>query len=291
MHAYLRAVGFSDYKRKKNIEQLLERVERNADRSQMVQLASGETRFQLFTETGDGIGISICGEMNENDEMEREFYFPFLTAEETSTTANCQVWRQAEKEAYAGMCEEYKLGVSLIFYVQNQMDYLSRNSDTNHFYKIDSVALTGLSVSGKILFPVKKTEKQREKIKVSSENRTNLLEEARKGNTDAMDTLALEDMDLYNTISGRVRKEDIYSIVDTTFMPYGVECDQYTVIGEILEMKLVENRLTGEEIYVLTLESSDIPMKIGINKKDLLGEPAIGRRFKGQVWLQGVLKF
>jgi hypothetical protein len=28
-----------------------------------------------------------------------------------------------------------------------------------------------------------------------------------------------------------------------------------------------------------------------MNKKDLLGEPAVGRRFKGNIWLQGMIDF
>jgi hypothetical protein len=30
---------------------------------------------------------------------------------------------------------------------------------------------------------------------------------------------------------------------------------------------------------------------IAINKADLLGEPAPGRRFKGQIWMQGIADF
>lgn len=290
MHAYLRAVGFSDYKRKKNIEQLLDQAQNNPDKSHTAELETGERRFQTFTETGDGFGLSICGEINEENEMEREFYFPFLYAHDISTKAPCQVQRHAEKESYSGMCEEYKVGVSLIFHVLNNVYYMSKKMD-NKKAKVKNVLLSGLSINGKIMLPIKKTEKQREKIKVSSENRTSLLEEARKGNTTAMDTLALEDMNLYNSISGRIRKEDVYSIVDTSFMPYGVECDQYSIIGEILDVELVENRWTNEEIYVMTVEASEMRMRICINKKDLLGEPEIGRRFKGQVWLQGILGF
>ena len=40
---------------------------------------------------------------------------------------------------------------------------------------------------------------------------------------------------MYAMISKRVMDEDIYSIVDTYFMPYGMECDLYSVMGEILE--------------------------------------------------------
>ena len=48
-----------------------------------------------------------------------------------------------------------------------------------------------------------------------------------------------------------------------------------------------QNSLTKEWIYVLTLESHDLVFEVCINKDDLLGEPAVGRRFKGVVWMQG----
>ena len=49
--------------------------------------------------------------------------------------------------------------------------------------------------------------------------------------------------------------------------------------------------MTGEEIYQFTIESNDMQFDICINKKDLLGEPEVGRRFKGVVWLQGQIHF
>ena len=86
-------------------------------------------------------------------------------------------------------------------------------------------------------------------------------------------------------------KADIFSLVDTYFMPYGVECDQYSVLGEITDMKLVTNGLTGEKVHILTLCCNDLNLKVAINSIDLLGEPAVGRRFKGSVWLQGQVNF
>ena len=74
-------------------------------------------------------------------------------------------------------------------------------------------------------------------------------------------------------------------------MPCGVECDQYSVIGEIQELTKERNAVTGEEIYIMTLECNDLVFDVAVNCADLIGEPAIGRRFKGQVWLQGEINF
>ena len=74
-------------------------------------------------------------------------------------------------------------------------------------------------------------------------------------------------------------------------MPYGIECDQYNVLGEILDIMKFKNILTGEEICQMTIESNDMQFDVCINSKDLLGEPAVGRRFKGTIWLQGQLHY
>ena len=92
-------------------------------------------------------------------------------------------------------------------------------------------------------------------------------------------------------ISRRISDEDVFSIVTTHFMPCGVECDHYNVMGEILSVELVENNKTEEKIYVLSIETNEIIMDVCINQKDLLGEPKPGRRFRGIIWLQGLVHF
>ena len=46
---------------------------------------------------------------------------------------------------------------------------------------------------------------------------------AREGDEEAMESLTLEDIDTYSMISKRIMTEDILSIVDTYFMPYGID--------------------------------------------------------------------
>ena len=93
-------------------------------------------------------------------------------------------------------------------------------------------------MKGSILLPIKKDEEQVLRVKKDSANRNKLLAAARQGDEDAIETLTLEDMDMYTTISRKIQKNDIFSLVDTYFMPYGVECDQYSVLGEITEFRL-----------------------------------------------------
>ena len=151
--------------------------------------------------------------------------------------------------------------------------------------------MSGLSVEGTIMMPINKNEQQKEKSKKASSERKQLLAQARMGNEEAIESLTLEDMDTYTTISRKIHKEDVFSLVDTYFMPYGVECDQYSILGEIIDVREEVNRITGEQLVIMSLECNELTFDVCINRKDLYGEPAVGRRFKGVIWLQGYINF
>ena len=118
-----------------------------------------------------------------------------------------------------------------------------------------------------------------------------LMSAAKEGNPDAIESLTLDDIDTYAAVSKRIRGEDIYSIVDTHFMPSGLECDQYAILGEILNIDTIENLLTGKELYVLTVETNELQFDVCVPVEKVIGEPAIGRRLKAQIWLQGHINF
>ena len=141
------------------------------------------------------------------------------------------------------------------------------------------------------MMPIQKTEWQKKKIQKDTVTRNRLIQAARGGDEEAIESLTLEDMDTYTTISRRIQKMDVFSLVDTYFMPYGVECDQYSILGEILECNSVKNSMTGEEVFIMQVCCNDLNFQVCINKKDLMGEPAVGRRFKGSIWLQGYINY
>ncbi len=277
------------YQKKREIEALLDLLQKNPAFTRGVELDSGTHLCEMRAEAAPGLGISIVGELDEAGNFEREFYIPYLESHVDSTTAECSIQRHADRETYAGMADETKLGISLIFYMQNLSEYREKQLKKSGPHRIKSVSLSGLSVYGKILLPIRKTESQIEKTQTATKNRNHLIEAARNGDEKAMETLTIEDMDLYSRINRRALKEDLYSIIDTCFMPCGVECDQYSVIGNIREVQKVRNIYTKEEIYILELECNDLIFPVCINSQDLMGEPTAGRRFKGQIWLQGTL--
>lgn len=291
MHRFLRAAGFSMYQKKKDIDALMKCLAKDSGFSRCIQIDRDTSLYEMRYGIAPGIGIAMFGELNEKDELDVEYYYPYALSDIVTSSADCSIQRHTEKETYAGLLDEYKVGISLIFYLLNSMEYRERNMKKTGTTKVESANLAAFSVHGKVLLPIKKTAKQIEKEKVSARNRDSLLEAAKNGDEDAMESLTIEDIDLYSQASRRVLKEDIYSIIDTCFMPSGIECDQYSVIGEITEIDLKKNRITGEELYDMKLECNDLFFRVVINKMDLLGEPQVGRRFKGRIWMQGVANF
>ena len=292
MHKFLRTVGFSLYQKKHDIQKLLENLVEQAESSQIWKIQiDGETNLcRVRTEVATDMGIDIYGEMDEFGIIRPEYYIPFLLSHDISSEADCSIQRHTEKETYAGLLDEFRVGISLIYYLENAMEYRQRNMEKEST-EVIYVNLVGMSVKGKILLPVKKSAKQVEMAKVAFKERTNLMEAAKNGDEDAIETLTIEDIDLYSQISRRVAKEDIYSIIDSSFMPCGIECDQYAIIGDILYIDKRKNGFTGEEVYDMKIECNDMIFHVAINSQDLIGEPEVGRRFKGQIWMIGSAKF
>lgn len=292
MHKFFRTVGFSMYQKKHDIRDLLQKLVKDAEDSQIkkLYLDTDTNLCCVRAEMDTDMGVYIYGEMDDQGVIQPEYYVPYVLSNDISSDAECSIQRHTEKETYAGLLEEFRVGISLIYYLENMMEFKEKKMSKDHF-KVSYVNLCGLAVSGKILLPIKKSVKQMEMSKVAAKERTNLIEAAKNGDEEAMEALTIEDVDLYSQISKRMMKEDIYSIIDNCFMPCGIECDQYAIIGDILEINMKKNRLTGEEVYDLKLECNDMIFHVAINKQDLIGHPQIGRRFKGQIWMMGTAKF
>lgn len=289
MHKFLRAIGFSDI-RKKDLDILIEDIIAHPEFMKATKDSEGNEFIEVSKSYGENFGLMVRGFYDEDEVFHMSYYFPYAYGENISTYEQVSVEKHAEKESYAGVCDEMRLGVTLIFYLQNVADFLCEYKESNHVKTVEGAILSALSVDGKILLPI--MQKKTEKIAANHkrEKRNQLLAEAREGNEEAIECLTKEDMDIYSSLSKRIQKEDVFSIVSSSFLPYGIESDQYSVLGEIVEVEENINFVTNEKIYSMKIECNDIIFNITINQKDLLGEPAVGRRFKGNVWMQGMVR-
>lgn len=289
MHSYLKSVGFSKVKKREEIREILLDVVRNYDEKTAVEDYPDGVFVEFSKNYGSNCGITVCGQYDEKNRFHIEYYFPFFRGTGITTQEQVTVERHADREAFSGACDDLRIGITLIFYLQNGTEYMLEKQKKVPGNR--STTLSGLAGEGRILLPVLKDKEAVKVEKETSTNRSNLIAAARNGDEEAMESLTMEDMDTYSMISHRIVHEDILSIVDSYFMPCGIQCDQYSVLGEILEFHTFENIATGEELLQMKIDCNNIQFDVCINQKDLLGEPAVGRRFRGDIWLQGQIHF
>lgn len=290
-HKFLKSIGFSEVNSRKEIKKILKLVLMSPTEKQYVTLQDDSIAVEYRKSFSDEFGIAVCGEFSDDADFDYEFYYPYFKGRYVSTTTDIDLERVMETESYEGVFDDSRVGISIIFRLINRLDYqkILMKDDIKTVKK--SVILSGLAESGTILFPIKKDKRQVMKEKRDTIERNKLIADARAGDETALETLTLKDIDIYSSISRRIMTEDVFTLVDTYIMPYGLECDLYSVMGEILDVNLKENDLSGEVVCILTLSCNDLVFEVCINKADLIGEPMKGRRFKGTIWLTGEVNF
>lgn len=287
----MRAIGFSELLDRREQQKLVTDIIMNAKHRSYTSNGEETILAEFCEDFAENIGVAVCGEFDAEDKFTYDYFYPYLRGSGISSYEDVSVERHAEKESYAGVCDDIKVGVSLIFYLQNIIPYVKAQKMDLLPIRGTTLTLSGLSLQGSIILPIIKNEREVQRVKKASMNRNQLIAAARQGDEEAIESLTLEDMDTYTSISRKILTEDVLSLVDTYFMPYGVECDQYSILGEILEYNMITNKLTGEKVYVMKVSCNDLQFDVCINALDLYGEPQVGRRFKGVIWMQGYINY
>lgn len=293
MHDYLRAVGFSNVESRKDLDKILGVVltRPSFTRTYCPKERRKITLVEKSYDFSERMGITVRGEYDDKGFFHLEHYFPYLIGKRVSAYETMIVHKRMDTYAFTGTADNLHFGVTLMFYLQNALDYLEAFEKGSGIKDALPVTLSALSCSGKILLPIEKTLEQ---VRIQTEDNTThskLLHQAKNGDEEAINLLTIRDIDKYSMISRRLLTEDVYSIVESTFMPYGSEADHFTILGDIKEVIPHINSLTGEGLTEMIVSCNGIDFFIGINNADLLGEPKVGRRFKGTIWLQGLADF
>lgn len=291
MHRFLRTIGFSELKTKKQLDKLIKEIIGHSDVEKIAIDSDGSEFVEMTKMFHESFGITVCGQYEEDNKFSMEYYYPIFIGRDISTNEQIEIERHVGNESYAGICDEMRLGVTLIFYLQNVADYLNQKVNCESHFQNVTTSLSALALNGKIILPIGKNEEQIRNTEKNKRNHNYLMAAARDGDEEAIESLTLEDIDLYSMISKRVEKEDIFSIVESYFMPYGIESDQYSIMGTILEIKETQNKFTEENVLLMKVNSNDLIFDLCINEKDLVGVPKVGRRFKGNIWMQGKINF
>ena len=291
MHRFLRAIGFSKIKTREEFNNLIKKALDNPVASYYNLYKDDVVYGDKYFKVGNNMGLVVCGDIDSKDEFVWEYAFPCFEPSTISTNSRSSVDRQASRVAFSGICEDNKIGVTIIYYLINRIDYMKESLSGKESLNGVSVSFSALSDKGTIMMPLAKDILAKQKGGKKIKNRDKLIEAARQGDEKAIESLTIDDIDVYSTLSRRIKEDDLYTIVDTYFMPYGVECDLYSVMGEIEEINEVKNSVTDEIVYQMAISCNGMHIDVCINKEDLFGEPAVGRRFKGTIWLQGQLNY
>lgn len=294
MHEFLQAIGFDKIISRKEIRKIVKDIEMDYSQYSRIGLEQDLDFCEIKKEYGEDFGISVYGEIETSrgeEIFEKQYYLPYFNGNSVTSYADIFVERRADRNAFVGICEDLKVEVTIIFHLQNALDYIEERKLGHIPKKGTSLTLSGLANEGMILLPVQKDEQQQQMSKANSRNRMMLLSAAKEGDVAAMESLTLDDIDTYTQVSRRLVQEDVFSIVESYFMPYGVECDQYSIMGEILGVRELENNITKKKIYALNLDVNELQFEVCVSADTLIGEPAVGRRFKGNIWLQGTINF
>lgn len=271
MVSMLSAVGFS----KGNVSEIEDSLVAFALEKAELDIAADPKKnkygdsYEFFIPVAENTGIVFRGMYDKKGKMRMTHLFPAHYGTHESMCHALAFSKRFDSDAFLAMCSDDMLGF-MMFYVQNQHGLFSPNftDDPNMEYR---VRLSCLAEEGKIILPSKPVTIME---KVAAFDRKLFPDD---------DSVQLDSLDEKN--------EDIYSIVDTTFHPAGADNDCYSIVGRILEISEQVNCFTKEELYIFLVECNNVLMEVCLNKKSLMGTPAVGRRFKGDVWLQGKVEW
>lgn len=293
MHSYFRAIGFSKLKNKIEQNTLIKTALKDASDRREIDVGSDTRLIQVFYSIGDGIGLSVVAEKDSSGTIMVDNSFPYCIGKTTTTQPEIQIDGHTDMEAYSGVSDDYNLGITLIYKIQNVVDYVRSIWLNDYFKNPKKVKFGALSLNGRILYGVHLDQMSLpyEKQPISNKERRNLIAKARSGDIDALENLTLDDMDTYSLASKRIKNEDLLTVIDTYFIPYGIDNEHYSILGIIKKIDEITNEFSEEMVYNLTVLCNDININVVINSLDLEGEPKVGRRFKGVIWLQGLINF
>ena len=120
MHSYLKAVGFSEIKKRAEMKEIILDVIRNYDEKNVVSDHPDGTFAEFSKSYGYDCGITVCGQYDEDNRFHVEYYYPFfkgtgITTNEPVTCGQgifCRCMRRSEDRNHVDLlsakwCEIY----------------------------------------------------------------------------------------------------------------------------------------------------------------------------------------
>ena len=150
MHSFLRAIGFGSITNRRDEENLMKLVIENASERQVFRVSEERSFIELYMEVSNDAGVVVRGEQDEEGVFHVSHYVPIHRGCRITTEETVFINKRVDTDAFTGMCEDYRIGISLIFYVQNVVDML-KCPVTKRENRKCPIYLAALATEGKIL--------------------------------------------------------------------------------------------------------------------------------------------
>lgn len=289
MILYIQALGFSQYNNKEKAETLVNDIIKNPTRRFISNYTKDHIKVEYYKEYGEGFGLLVRGVLSDNEDLSVYSLLPYATGKLMTDTHEIDVVKVNEKDVYNGYCEESKSGTPISFYLQNVIDYLDVEEKEEVY--IEGIRLTAYCVEGTVILPIEKEDDDFELEEEVDAIREALLLEARNGDEDAMDILEEEVFEASEILQERLKSEDILSILEGFFVPIDDSDDVYSLLGEIIDVQMLENNYSKEAVCKMEIKCMNLLMDVYISGESLVGKPMKGMRFKGTAWIHGLIEF
>ena len=111
MHSYLKSIGFSHINTKEEEENLLNEIIRYSNRKSLVSLSHTDTTqyAEYSCDVAPNIGITVRGQLDEQEILHRDHYFPYLTPRTVTTTEELFIGKKSDNDSYGGLCEDFRV--------------------------------------------------------------------------------------------------------------------------------------------------------------------------------------
>ncbi|MCT4597281.1 MAG: DUF3881 family protein [Vallitalea sp.] len=289
MEQFLSAVGFKDIVDKEEVDNIIQNILTAPTEKYISNFGENTIKVEYCKWFGSKLGIIIRGELDENEEVKIHSIIPYKKGNNLMEIREVDIMDFEDKDDFYVYFEDRKTGTPITFCLQNAIDYLDIGEEQNAY--INHVSLVAMSIEGTIILPINKEEID---IMVEEEEekwRASLLELAREGDEEAIQLLEIDADQNAEIFQMRFKNEDLLSILEGYFIPYGLEDEQYSLMGTIENFSLEVNSYTSEEVYILDILCLNFRLEVCINKKDLIGVPSKGMRFKGICKVYGQVEF
>ena len=154
-----------------------------------------------------------------------------------------------------------------------------------------SLHYSGLSIEGKVILGMLRTEEDEKYYEEEDQWRQDMLNKLRSGDQEAMKAMEEEMAYQDQEIEARMQHEDIFTVLEGFFMPVeDLFTGVYSTLGTILDADKILNPETEEWVWHLQLDVMSAGLDVYIHPDDLVGVPLKGCRFLGKVLLVGSIR-